>query len=134
MEDRITLGMSTMDAIVALAEGNPGATTVLTALLRDGRNIDPDAMLQGLTPLFSLDVMGIYGPSIWMLYKDVCEENLVRVVGLLRAVQLGLLREDELQHAISNRGDGINAIDICDKVREQLPSFSERYREEGVIA
>lgn len=69
MSARITAASTVMDAIVALGEGNPGALTVMANLVTradDG----------GLFTLLELDTAGIYGPDIWVLYKDECGENL----------------------------------------------------------
>lgn len=60
---KLKLFDSIQDAILKLAEGNPGAVTVLIALAKQ----DPFGVVQ----CFKLDDMKIYGPRIWMLYKNV---------------------------------------------------------------
>ena len=59
--------------------------------------------------MLQLDIHGIYGHRVWMLYKDVCRQNLVDMIGILRAVQLGILPEATLNRAID--GDR-NAVDV----------------------
>ena len=54
-----------LDGMVALADGNPGAVTIMAQLVRE----DP-------TFLQLLDHLGIYGTDIWMLYKDECEGDM----------------------------------------------------------
>ncbi len=66
---RITLDMSVMDAAIAISEGNPGAASVCGQLLQD-----PSGM--GLLDLCHLDDMALYGPNIWIGYKDICKEDI----------------------------------------------------------
>lgn len=66
-------GISTLDAIISMADGNPGAISVLGALL------GADAV-----SILILDELEIYGSDIWILYKDECEENLDRLMEELR--------------------------------------------------
>lgn len=66
---RVTLSMTGLDAIVAMADGNPGAVQVLAKLL------ELDLFL-----VLHLDDMGIYGPDIWRAYKDVCGQSMETLV------------------------------------------------------
>lgn len=58
-----------MDVMVKMSEGNPGALTVLMQLWL--REHGPELVLD-------LDDMGVRGSSIWVGYKDYCEEDLER--------------------------------------------------------
>lgn len=120
---RIKLMDDTTSTAEKISEGNPGAVTVCLQLLKHGAKIDPDAMFGGLGCLLSLDSYAIYGASIWMLYKDVCKEDIVKTIAVLRAVQLGLLEEDKLIYAIENYGKGIDVDNLYDLVKERLPNF-----------
>ena len=60
-----------------------------------------------------------------MLYKDVCKEDIVKTVAMLRANQLGILQKDKLIHAIDNYGNGINVDELHTQVKDQLPSFAD---------
>ena len=122
-KDRITLEDTPMSAIVKLVEGNPGATRVCVELFKAAHEIDPDAAFGGIAPVFQLDTMGIYGSRIWMLYKDVCKEDIVKTVAVLRAVQLGLVSCRVLDHAIDNYGDGLDINAAHKQVNERLPNF-----------
>jgi len=121
---RIELHHSVMDIFQALGEGNPGALRVCMELMQQSANIDPDSALGGMGPLLSLDTLEIYGPRIWMLYKDVCGEDLTLTIALLRGHQLGMLSSAELNHAIDNRGDGIDPATVLALVQEELPAFA----------
>lgn len=78
-QQRIHLGMTPQQMALALAEGSPGAISVLSQLLSSGRVVDPDAWSPIATWL-DLDMLGLYGSRIWMLYKDVCGHALVAAV------------------------------------------------------
>lgn len=127
-KQRIELSDNFMSAAVKLAEGNPGALTAVMELFSQTPTIDPDAAFGGFAGLFSLDVMGVYGSRIWMFYKDVCRQDMVRMVGLQRAVQLGLLEEGVLLRAIDGRAP--MSIEDADawvaRVQEQLPAFNSK--------
>jgi hypothetical protein len=117
------LSMSTMEVLVAMADGNPGALSAMMLLLEKGATIDPDSALGGLGNIMSLDTHGIYGPRIWMFYKDVCKQNLNHMIGLMRAVQLGYLSETTLSNAIDNDGEGLDIPALLAQVKDRLPRF-----------
>lgn len=54
--------------IVTMAEGNPGALTVLMQLVKD----DP----MGFMDVLNLDDMDMRGPQIWIAYKDHCKGDI----------------------------------------------------------
>ncbi len=120
---RITLDDSILDVLVKMSEGNPGALNVCKGLLENGAQIDPDDFMGGLGAISSLDSLGLYGAKIWMLHKDVCGQNLSKTVAMTRAWQLGILPQEQLIHAVENRGAGIDVLDLCQKVKDQLPNF-----------
>ena len=120
---RITLEDTEMSAVMKLSEGNPGALNVCIRLLKESGSIDTDDFLGGLGTLLSLYTENVYGPNIWMLYKDVCNESLWKTVAVLRSCQLGFLSNSALHHAINNRGDGINLDELVKQVTDQLDGF-----------
>lgn len=123
--ERITATDNAQSAIMKLAEGNPGALSVCCQLYKEAERIDPDAIFGGLSVLLSLDSFNIYGADIWMLYKDVCRESLVDVCAVLRGVQLGIVPLTTLQHAIQNRGEGLDVRATFAAVCERLPNFEK---------
>lgn len=64
---RIILSDTIVDATIKMADGNPGAVTVMAELLK---------MQDGFIALAHLDDAGIYGPNIWLAYKDVCGSDI----------------------------------------------------------
>jgi hypothetical protein len=122
-KSRIQLTDTAMSAAMKMSDGNPGALTVCAMMLKQGAQIDPDDFAGGLGNLLSMDTLGIYGPAIWMLYKDVCGEDLRATCALLRAWQLGFVSDVELRAAIDSYGDGIDVPGLVTQVEERLPRF-----------
>lgn len=122
---RICLQDTMMDAVIKLSEGNPGATTVCVQILNKGNSIDPDMVLGGFGILSILDIYNIYGSRIWMLFKDVCKQDLVKTIAALRACQMGLFPIEKLQYAIDNYGERINVDELHRMVKERLPRFTD---------
>jgi hypothetical protein len=119
-QERITLDDNVMSIVMKLSDGNPGAVTVCVQLMSD-RN-DPDCFLGPLGNFLSLDTHGIYGSDIWVLFKNVCDQRILGVVTVLRAVQLGLYTEREMWQCI----DSCIPIDVDGlllKVQKELPNF-----------
>lgn len=120
---RITsLDMSMNDMLVELAEGNPGALTAMINMIKAAETVDPDSALGAFGPVIAFDSCGIYGPRIWMLYKDVCKQDVTAAIGMLRAVQMGILPSNTLLAAI----DGVAPIDVdatLVNLRRELPRF-----------
>jgi hypothetical protein len=113
-----------MDVMLKMSEGNPGAVTVLIELYDKTPEIDPMSALDGLGAIMWLDTFGIYGSRIWMLYKDVCGQDIAKTNWMLRACQLGIISETELNHRIDNYGrDGID--EIIEKVLKELEDGSK---------
>jgi hypothetical protein len=129
-EERIKFYDTMESVLLKMSEGNPGAITVLTRLLKESEDIDPQDMLGGLGKILYLDTLQIYGSRIWVLYKDVCGENLSKMVAVLRSVQLGDLSEKTIHHAIDNRGEGVDTDKIMKAVKASLEKFDRK--EEGV--
>lgn len=132
--ERIQLSDTPMDAILKLVEGNPGATVAITECMKVYPTIDPDSMFGSMSILLNVDSFGIYGHRIWILYKDLCQQNPVKVITIMRAMQLGIVNFVEVKRAI----DAIEKIididvpefnhdELLDKVRQHLPNFAKGY-------
>lgn len=124
---RIKLDMTGIDMMVAMSGGNPGALNVCMELLEKTPVIDPQSALMGFGPIFGMDTLGIYEERIWMLYQDVCSENVSATIAVLRGYQMGQLggaTERAINHAIDNYGDGLNVPLVLAEVMEALPEFT----------
>ena len=126
--ERIRLNkMSYLDVIMAMGGGNPGALTACKELLLKGEKVDPDAFFGGLNSLLMLDTLGIYEERIYMLWSDVCKRDVGKTIAVLRAYQLGHLTgvdKKALNHAIDNRGAGIDLDAVVEAVKSHLPNFN----------
>lgn len=129
MANRVTLEDSTLSTLVKMSDGNPGAMTVLSGLIKEVPQIDPQCALGGLMVVLVFDDLGIYGSDIWLLYKDVCDSDFVRLVGLLRGRQLGYCKESEIKDAIckanNRQPQTLDINKILTAVRAELPSFQQ---------
>lgn len=122
---RIQMHHTMMDIIIAMSDGNPGAVSVLSRIVRDNPKIDPDDFMGGVGPVLGLDTADIYGPDIWRLYKDVCEQNLIYMLALLRATQLGIVTESSVKRAIA-RGIYEDPLEgVLARVQARLPQFGQ---------
>lgn len=120
---KIQLSDTTSSMVAKISEGNPGAINVLLQMLKGGDTIDPQAAMGGVGAILNLDAAGIYGSSIWMLYKDVCNQSLVKMLAVLRAWQLGQLPLSVVLNAIDNGGDGLDVDAVLWTVKESLSEF-----------
>ena len=127
MNVRIKLTDTMADVAYKMSEGNPGSLNVIVDLMDKADAIDPDCGFPMLH-ILGLDTLGVYGPRIWMLYKDVCKEDLKNVVIVMRAHQMGLLPIEVLKERIYHtRGHaGFSPLDFDDllsKLRTILPEL-----------
>jgi len=130
---KIKLSDTFIDVASKMSNGNPGALNVLMDLMQPITNeIDPDNIMGWMGNILSLDTIGIYGGDIYVLMNDICENNVVKFVTILRSHQLGFLDGNVIRDACSRQDySGKKMIDIIDlhkKVKKQLPSFSDLVR------
>lgn len=118
------LSMSPMEIMLAFAEGNPGAASVMVQLYKHAREIDPDSALGEMGPLFSLDNLDCYGPRIWMFYKDVCGQDIHKMMGVMRACQMGFTSDRDINAAIDGDKARLDIPVLLAKLKEALPAFA----------
>ncbi len=120
---RLQLADTFQDMAMKMSEGNPGALNVLIMLMNEP-DIDPISGLGPYGPILHMDSFNIYSHRIWMLFKDVCRQDIVAFCAMIRAVQLGILTEERLHHAIDNRGNGVNVAEVYAEVKARLGKFA----------
>lgn len=123
---RIELHDSQISAMAKLAEGNIGALTALMTLSKDTPQIDPDSAFGPLTPLFDLDVVGLYGHHIWMLWKCI-NQNSMNFNIIFRAAQLGIMNHDEIVKAAMTEKHEFDFDKLKGEINKQLPRFGKTY-------
>jgi len=92
--------------------------------------IDPDVMMGGLGHILLLDTLGIYGTDIYVLYSDICDRNIAKMITVLRAAHFGFISMEVVADA-AHRQDysGKELIDIeslYKQVKERLPNFDSK--------
>ena len=128
---RITsLSMSAIDIMMTLGGGNPGALSVLAGLLKQTTSIDPDSALGEFGALLLLDTFGVYESDIWVLFKDVCDQDIVTMVAMLRSVQLGITSEQDMKDLMAN-STRIDGDELIAKVQMELPNFGVQVKING---
>ena len=110
-----------MDQLLELAGKNPGAFAVITNVLKKSCLICPD--LEPLIPLFQFHRAGIRGDKLWMLWKDVCGERMYKLLAVGVAMKHNLVKDEEVMHAVMNRGHGLDVYDLVDKAIAIYPRF-----------
>ena len=78
---RLDLKDTAQDVVAKLSEGNPGAMSVCMEIITQGKTIDPDDFMGGMSALLSLDSHGIYGTYIYLLHNDVCGSKSIFCIG-----------------------------------------------------
>lgn len=127
---RIELTDTFMDAVIKMADGNPGAVSALTELAMASPKIDPQSALGALSPVLAFDTHGIYGSEIYIIWSDKCGRDARKTLMLLRAVQLGLLPESKLKEMASDQMQQVSLTEdeweeLDSKVCDQLKEFQK---------
>lgn len=76
--EELRLNENLMDWLQKMAEGNPGALTVLLTALKEKGTQEMGELI-----LF-LDDMNIRGTQIWIGYKDYCDCDIDKFVGCIK--------------------------------------------------
>ena len=125
---RIKLTDTTMDMILKMSEGNPGAGCALMDIIKDHNSIDPQACMGSVGAILSLDTFEIYGTDIYVIYKDKCNSDVRKMLMLMRSVQLGFLGRDKLKSMAADQQGQVNLTDnewseLDKKVCDRLDDF-----------
>ena len=130
-ETRVNITDTILDVLFKMSDGNPGAITAMMELLK-ADHVDPDNLMKGLGHLLSLDSLNIYGTNIYILWSDICNRDIVKMIAVLRANQLGYIDSVLLRSACSRQDrSGCKLIDVEDlykQVCDYLPNFDKENR------
>ena len=66
--ETLIFGMSWVDIVVVLSEGNPGAARVLADIIKEDQ-------VEGIHLCLHIDDMNLRGPQIWVGFKDHCGQD-----------------------------------------------------------
>ena len=128
-KERITIEDSMLSAITKMAEGNLGAMNACIDLLMQGEKIDPQNILGGLGHILNLDSVGIYGTDIYVFLNDICENNIAKMIAVLKAVQIGLFDGTVLADACHRQDysgrEMIPVDELYTKIKEKFEMFDK---------
>lgn len=118
---RIELTDTVLEAIVSMSDGNPGAVVAIMEIMRAHDDIDPQACMGYMGAIMELDMWGIYGSDIYVLFNDKCGRDVRKMLMLMRAVQLGVVPLSKLTGRVPLADDETKDLDA--KVCAELVEF-----------
>ena len=93
-EERIKANMTMQDALIEMAEGNPGALTCMLEMLKS----DSTALLD----ILYFDSMEIYGEKIYKLWNDCCNRDMDKFCETLKYLKSGKISKEEIQENLNS--------------------------------
>lgn len=90
---RLTPQDTTMDLMLKMSEGNPGALTTCMELFQLGT--------PGVVALINLDDIGLYGEKLYMLWNDCCGRDASKVVRVVEARNFGKLSDQDIRDHVA---------------------------------
>lgn len=98
---KITMFDDLTSAVTKLCNGNPGAINACCHLIKDGAHVYP--YTDGCEYLITLDTLGIYGTDIYILWSDICQRDLAKMIAMLRIATRDPSKADLLKDACSRQ-------------------------------
>lgn len=109
---KLTLSDEVKDIAIKMCEGNPGALEVLMGLMTHRFVSTSGAIL-----LLWLDLCGIYGSEIWILFKDKCHSDWILLERTYHAMQLGHI---SLENIKDSRFDAATATKTLEEMQVKV--------------
>lgn len=79
---KITMYDNLTSVVAKLSEGNPGAMNACCLLIKEGGSVYPYG--NSFEYIKDLDDLGIYGTDIYVLWSDICQRDLAKMIATLR--------------------------------------------------
>lgn len=98
---RITTMDSWESVLTKLCEGNPGAINACCTLFKKSKRVYP--YRDGYEYIIALDSIGIYGTDIYVLWNDICQQDLAKMIAMLRIAKRDPNKADLLKDACSRQ-------------------------------
>lgn len=111
-----------MEAIVTLCDGNPGAISVCLSIMANMPVLFPRAFTE-LSPTFVPEIFNeaeFYGRDIFLLWKQICTEDLAMVVAFALAMHHGLIEPKELRTECDNLHGGLTSKYSTEPFKKKL--------------
>lgn len=113
--------------ILGMAGGNEHVAKILLNIFLKNVDIDPSNVLKEAGPLVIMIHMDILGLKIQALHESICGSCYIKTIGVLRAVQLGIISQSELVGALSSPIGAARLAeqvdDIMSQVYSKIPDF-----------
>ncbi len=127
---KLNLTESSLEVVIKMSDGNPGAAQAVMELMDANPIIDPESVLSHFGTVVLLDDHGIYGSDIYVLWSDKCGRDTRRFIMLTRAVQLGIFDYKKFKDMSEDQARKINLteeefIALDEKVCERLEHFQK---------
>jgi len=119
---------SSLDVFVQMAEGNPGAASVLGRLIN---------MPMGFDAIMALDDMNIRGTQIWVGFKDYCNQDIVAFIELVLRRNEGLVDRINMEGRRGNhpykavackQGSKVSKREFLDNVVDEPATKINKFR------
>lgn len=94
---KITMFDDLTSAVTKLCNGNPGAINACCVLIKEGAHVYP--YTDGREHLMTLDSIGIYGTDIYVLWSDICQRDLAKMIAILRIAKIDPNKAELLKDA-----------------------------------
>lgn len=124
---KIGLHDNAISSVAKMSNGNPGAMNAMMEILTKAPKIDPKDFMGGLSAILLMDTFEIYGSDIYVLYSDICERNVAKMLAVLRATQFGMFDQRLLKEACSRQDySGRKMVpvgELYEKVKDKMPEF-----------
>ena len=86
-------GDTTVDLIVKMSEGNPGAIAFCSELMKFGT--------LGVVTIINLDDIGLYGDRLYMLWNDCCGRSAEKAIKVVKARNFGKLSNQDIRDHVA---------------------------------
>lgn len=96
---RVRMDHNAVEAILAVSDGIIGNVAWLTELVKT-RKSPKNMMGLGVGHLISIDDMGVYGESLWDLFKRTLDCDFDRFAALSEALQARAITANEIRDAV----------------------------------
>ena len=125
---RIQPGDTGIEVIVKMSDGKHEAFKALMNIIVQSAEIDPLDGPLAVAAILSMDTHQIYGTDICILYNDKCQQDVRKLLLLLKACQLDIMPVSKLQSLAGDQMQEIEFpdaefIDLSAKMCEHLADF-----------
>lgn len=86
---------STMDIVIKMSEGNPGAMATMMELIKE-----TEKDIGNMSVIFFIDTLELYGSRLYQLWNDCCNRDISKVIEVVNSCMGGKISREEFFHHI----------------------------------